>query len=1073
MAKTTNKDEEKSMTFDKKNGNLFESLVVLADSLRKKGFKEEAKRLDERICNYKTAEGEVHLYQTFEETGDDLLDSAHPDGDLALCPAKDNMGDIETLQSQHKKILKMLEKAPTGKLSSIGPEDLKKNLAMLVTLENIEKKIEKITKQNKVEEIVKQTAMVLGLEKVAWEGVFPKIPTVEEAVQYGKDQSDIITIYEFNSSMNEMRKVINETTELLGNRNFVKLDEKYRLALSNNREKASMFFKNLAEGFKDNRTGIRGNKKGHLANVQGALSEFSAGTAAEMDAKAFSWANKAYNYIINIKNYLNKQSSISEQELLKTSEWGWFGPEPEKITGRFSPKIENPEELERQLTPAKDLVSLNSFIVSLSQMQSVAIEIENLIKHKNYSKLDERIRTALNNNRHSATVYIRNIQDVFGDQKDVPFFKIKERLGSTYGNTASEIDTKATTWAVKAKQYNNQVSSYLTKIGNVKSLLVKSAEFPKKNDNDPDMPELPAQGQGAPKQSPAVAPQIGPDVPVTTTGEPIERKSPPKNLALSGDEKVKTMQGLLLKIADWISSNITEASKRFPNTIGLDNKAEQVIEIIRKVSGSAKYSPTELPDGLWGPKTDASIMKVNELITESNNAKKTQLPILSNNKGTGFMYNPKVASEQAGQNSATLNDFIQSLIKGDISGKPGEVQQKSYKFPFDGKDLIITDNDLSSLKNFYAFLATNHIAQKAEQAYTAAVGREQAAKPAEEKAQADKALLDEQAKRNYALTHPGEPPKSAGISIEQIAMIKKAMTPRADHWKPIWAYGADYVPGAGPQYGLNKAQWLAAFDMVQQATNKKIQAGQEVPEMMELNKKFALLGTQLMNYLNDQVKSGQPQETVDAMKVSELPESYDAPLSSGNGRSAGRPMSVEEYASALAKKYHGRISPEDLQGFVDSYSTKLQHGDMEGVGFGPGSMPMKYPPITTEAIFFNHPLWKGTAFPTITSKLMMSQIVNYQFNSDKALDLATLWANRLSRAYGGRASQALFTFLSELSKKIAEVSMQYNEQFSNTTDDRPAQQVMAAAETWQTALSNIMKALRGGQGDVQQAQKRY
>jgi hypothetical protein len=124
------------MTFDKKNGNLFESLVILADSLRKKGFKEEAKRLDERICNYKTAE--IHLYNTFEETGDDLLGSAHPDGDLALCPAKDHLGDIETEPSKHKKIVDVVNKVPTGKFASA-----------------------------KVEEIVKQTAMVLGLEKMA------------------------------------------------------------------------------------------------------------------------------------------------------------------------------------------------------------------------------------------------------------------------------------------------------------------------------------------------------------------------------------------------------------------------------------------------------------------------------------------------------------------------------------------------------------------------------------------------------------------------------------------------------------------------------------------------------------------------------------------------------------------------------------------------------------------------------------------------------------------------------------------------------------------------------------------
>jgi hypothetical protein len=103
------------MSDKKLSNNLFESLVILSESLREKGFKAESMALDEKIRNYKTAE--VHLYNAFEETGEDLVNRAHPDGEVEMAPSKGGHGVVETQNTEHAKVLKVVEKVPHGKLS--------------------------------------------------------------------------------------------------------------------------------------------------------------------------------------------------------------------------------------------------------------------------------------------------------------------------------------------------------------------------------------------------------------------------------------------------------------------------------------------------------------------------------------------------------------------------------------------------------------------------------------------------------------------------------------------------------------------------------------------------------------------------------------------------------------------------------------------------------------------------------------------------------------------------------------------------------------------------------------------
>jgi hypothetical protein len=58
----------------------------------------------------------THLYRAHDEDGEDLINAAHPDGDVNMGDGEH--GDVETILSQHKKIVDVVEKMPAGKLAS-------------------------------------------------------------------------------------------------------------------------------------------------------------------------------------------------------------------------------------------------------------------------------------------------------------------------------------------------------------------------------------------------------------------------------------------------------------------------------------------------------------------------------------------------------------------------------------------------------------------------------------------------------------------------------------------------------------------------------------------------------------------------------------------------------------------------------------------------------------------------------------------------------------------------------------------------------------------------------------------
>jgi hypothetical protein len=94
--------------------NLELDIMKLARGLRERGFEKDADSLEHQFTLYK--EAETHLYRVIDEDGDDLIDFAHPDGEVPITDSKD--GVVETQLTQHKKIVDIVNKAPTGNVKA-------------------------------------------------------------------------------------------------------------------------------------------------------------------------------------------------------------------------------------------------------------------------------------------------------------------------------------------------------------------------------------------------------------------------------------------------------------------------------------------------------------------------------------------------------------------------------------------------------------------------------------------------------------------------------------------------------------------------------------------------------------------------------------------------------------------------------------------------------------------------------------------------------------------------------------------------------------------------------------------
>lgn len=96
------------------SGNVMENILKLCAGLRALGHNKYANELEEKFIAYKRANS---LYETSSETGDDVVDQAHPDGSHKVSDV-DGDATVETIIDQHLKMVEVTNKKPTGKLAS-------------------------------------------------------------------------------------------------------------------------------------------------------------------------------------------------------------------------------------------------------------------------------------------------------------------------------------------------------------------------------------------------------------------------------------------------------------------------------------------------------------------------------------------------------------------------------------------------------------------------------------------------------------------------------------------------------------------------------------------------------------------------------------------------------------------------------------------------------------------------------------------------------------------------------------------------------------------------------------------
>ena len=92
--------------------NFLENILKLAQGLRSQGFHKHADDLENKFVVYKRAES---LYETSKETGEDMVDMAHPKGSKKM-DGTDHT--VLTIVDQKKKIEEIVNKKSTGKFAS-------------------------------------------------------------------------------------------------------------------------------------------------------------------------------------------------------------------------------------------------------------------------------------------------------------------------------------------------------------------------------------------------------------------------------------------------------------------------------------------------------------------------------------------------------------------------------------------------------------------------------------------------------------------------------------------------------------------------------------------------------------------------------------------------------------------------------------------------------------------------------------------------------------------------------------------------------------------------------------------
>lgn len=110
------KTAAKAVKETKLNYTLDDKILKLCNQLRNSGFESYADDLEKNFLSYKVASKD--LYDVTKETGEDLVDAAHPEGSKKIIEkSTKDLGVVETIVDQKKKIEEAVKSEPTGKLA--------------------------------------------------------------------------------------------------------------------------------------------------------------------------------------------------------------------------------------------------------------------------------------------------------------------------------------------------------------------------------------------------------------------------------------------------------------------------------------------------------------------------------------------------------------------------------------------------------------------------------------------------------------------------------------------------------------------------------------------------------------------------------------------------------------------------------------------------------------------------------------------------------------------------------------------------------------------------------------------
>lgn len=162
------------------SNSLVEKILHLCSQMRQSGFDKQAKELESRLMQYKQANT---LYETSSETGNDLVEQAHPKGSHKLEDVDaGELAVIETIIDQQLKNMKMVEKKPTGKLAH---KDILKAVKIILAETQDDVWTQLMNKVNFVKSRVQQVYNALGVPYAIGNMILDKLedPTVDNILK--------------------------------------------------------------------------------------------------------------------------------------------------------------------------------------------------------------------------------------------------------------------------------------------------------------------------------------------------------------------------------------------------------------------------------------------------------------------------------------------------------------------------------------------------------------------------------------------------------------------------------------------------------------------------------------------------------------------------------------------------------------------------------------------------------------------------------------------------------------------------------------------------------------------------